>query len=172
MAYVRKKKIKGGEYYYLVEGYRDGDGKVRQRVIKYLGKHGSIEEARLAAGVGVVPKGKGRLKKLEEINAEYVAHLRAYVSRSKESNDIYYELRLLKGVRSRAATAQRARLKERQAETTALLDKTDAALIRAGEIFDKLSLAEQESVRELPWAVIDNLESRRRSHEISRRFSS
>jgi hypothetical protein len=29
--------VKGKEYKYLVEGYRDQDGKVRQRTIKYLG---------------------------------------------------------------------------------------------------------------------------------------
>ncbi len=37
MAYIRTKKVKGKEYQYLVEGYRDKDGKVRQRIIKYLG---------------------------------------------------------------------------------------------------------------------------------------
>ena len=37
MAYIRTKKVKGKEYQYLVEGYRDSDGKVRQRTIKYLG---------------------------------------------------------------------------------------------------------------------------------------
>ena len=55
MAYVRKKKINGSEYYYLVEGHRGEDGKVRQRVIRYLGKHDSIEAARLAVA-DVVPK--------------------------------------------------------------------------------------------------------------------
>jgi hypothetical protein len=170
MAYVRKKKIKGGEYYYLVEGYRDEDGKVRQRVIKYLGKHGSMEEARLAAGEGVVPK--DRLKQLEEINAEYLVHFKAWMRRSQESTDIYYELVSLKGVRSRAATAQRARLKERQAEITALYDKADAALLRAREIFDKLSPVEQESVRALPLGVISHLEDTRRSRASARRLSS
>ena len=37
MAYVRNKKIKGKIYYYIVEGKRDKDGKVKQKVIKYLG---------------------------------------------------------------------------------------------------------------------------------------
>ena len=37
MAYIRTKKVKGKKYQYLVEGYRDKDGKVRQRTIKYLG---------------------------------------------------------------------------------------------------------------------------------------
>ncbi len=37
MAFVRTKKLKGKEYRYLVESYRDANGKVRQRTIKYLG---------------------------------------------------------------------------------------------------------------------------------------
>ena len=38
MAFVRTKKIKGKEYRYLVESYRDrSTGKVRQRTLKYLG---------------------------------------------------------------------------------------------------------------------------------------
>ena len=37
MAYIRTKKVKGKLYQYLVEGYRDKDGKVKQRTIKYLG---------------------------------------------------------------------------------------------------------------------------------------
>jgi Uma2 family endonuclease len=37
MAYIRTKKVKGKEYQYLVEGYRDERGKVKQRIIEYLG---------------------------------------------------------------------------------------------------------------------------------------
>ena len=37
MAFVRTKTIKGHDYEYLVETYREGD-KVKQRVIKYLGR--------------------------------------------------------------------------------------------------------------------------------------
>lgn len=50
--YVRSKNIKGHTYYYLVEGHRVG-GKVKQKVIKYLGKGGwgSIEPTRFV-GVG------------------------------------------------------------------------------------------------------------------------
>jgi hypothetical protein len=36
VAYVRKKRLKGHDYYYLVESYRR-DGKVKTRTIKYLG---------------------------------------------------------------------------------------------------------------------------------------
>ena len=37
MVYLRAKKIKGRNYYYVVEGKRDDTGKVKQKVIKYLG---------------------------------------------------------------------------------------------------------------------------------------
>ena len=36
MAYVRRKRLKGHDYYYLVESYRQ-DGKVKTRTLKYLG---------------------------------------------------------------------------------------------------------------------------------------
>lgn len=44
MAYIRKKKIKGYVYYYIVEGQYDDQGKVHQKVIKYLGSIESILE--------------------------------------------------------------------------------------------------------------------------------
>ena len=44
MAYVRTKQVKGIEYHYLVEGVRE-DGKVRQRVVCYLGQHASVKAA-------------------------------------------------------------------------------------------------------------------------------
>ena len=44
MAYIRKKKIKGKSYYYAVEGKYDDKGKVRQKVIRYLGSLESILE--------------------------------------------------------------------------------------------------------------------------------
>lgn len=37
MAYIRSKKVKGKTYYYIVEGKIDKRGKVKQKVIKYLG---------------------------------------------------------------------------------------------------------------------------------------
>ena len=36
MAYVRRKRLKGHDYYYLVESFRR-EGKVRTRTVKYLG---------------------------------------------------------------------------------------------------------------------------------------
>ena len=37
MVYIRSKKIKGNTYYYIVEGKKDETGKVKQKVIRYLG---------------------------------------------------------------------------------------------------------------------------------------
>lgn len=37
MVYIRSKKIKGKIYYYVVEGKLDKKGKVKQKVIMYLG---------------------------------------------------------------------------------------------------------------------------------------
>lgn len=37
MAYIRTKKIDGKTYYYVVEGKQDKNGKVKQKVILYLG---------------------------------------------------------------------------------------------------------------------------------------
>ena len=37
MAYIRNKKIKGKTYYYIVEGNLDKRGKVKQKVLMYLG---------------------------------------------------------------------------------------------------------------------------------------
>ncbi|MBI2137495.1 hypothetical protein HYU12_03180 [Candidatus Woesearchaeota archaeon] len=37
MVYIRKKKIKGKTYYYIVQGQYDSEGKVHQKVILYLG---------------------------------------------------------------------------------------------------------------------------------------
>ncbi|MEL6437903.1 MAG: Uma2 family endonuclease [Cyanobacteria bacterium J06621_8] len=44
MAYIRTKKVKGKKYQYLVEGYRDQNGNVKQRTIRYLGAASSTEE--------------------------------------------------------------------------------------------------------------------------------
>ena len=44
MAYVRKKKVKGNTYYYIVNGEYDSQGNVHQKVIKYLGSIKNILE--------------------------------------------------------------------------------------------------------------------------------
>ena len=37
MAYIRKKKVKGYIYYYAVEGVYTKTGKLKQKVLRYLG---------------------------------------------------------------------------------------------------------------------------------------
>jgi hypothetical protein len=43
MVYIRNKKVKGKTYYYIVEG-KTINGKVKQKVIKYLGTAEKILE--------------------------------------------------------------------------------------------------------------------------------
>jgi hypothetical protein len=110
----------------------------------------------------------GYLDRLKEINAVYLAHLTAFAARSKESGGISYELQALKGKRSSADTAHRARLKERQAQITLDLDKTEAAMLHAAEIFDALTPKEQDQVRARSFGVINDLESHRRHQTMLR----
>jgi len=42
MVYIRSKKIKGKTYYYIVEGKLDRQGKVKQKIILYLGNVDNI----------------------------------------------------------------------------------------------------------------------------------
>ena len=44
MVYIRSKKVKGKIYYYVVEGKLDRRGKVKQKVIMYLGNAKHILE--------------------------------------------------------------------------------------------------------------------------------
>ena len=44
MAYVRKNRVDGVEYYQLVQGYRE-EGKVKQRVLAYLGRYPTVDAA-------------------------------------------------------------------------------------------------------------------------------
>ena len=37
MAFIRKKKVKGYTYYYVVKGIYNKKGKLKQKVLKYLG---------------------------------------------------------------------------------------------------------------------------------------
>ena len=50
MAFVKRKRIRGGDYYYLAESYRDGEN-VKTRTLAYLGKTPEVP-ARLAHLVG------------------------------------------------------------------------------------------------------------------------
>ena len=44
MVYIRSKKVKGNIYYYLVKGNLDKSGKVKQKIIMYLGSSKHILE--------------------------------------------------------------------------------------------------------------------------------
>jgi len=37
MAYIRRKKVKGNTYYYVVEYAKDEKGKRKQKIVAYLG---------------------------------------------------------------------------------------------------------------------------------------
>jgi hypothetical protein len=43
VAYVKRKRLKGRDYYYLVESYRS-HGKVKTRTLKYLGRTPEVPE--------------------------------------------------------------------------------------------------------------------------------
>jgi hypothetical protein len=42
--YIRKKVTDGREYYYLVDGKRNKEGKVKQKVIAYIGDKEKLKE--------------------------------------------------------------------------------------------------------------------------------
>ena len=111
---------------------------------------------------------RDHLDELKKINAEYLSHFKAFAARSQESSDISYELQALKGKRSRAASAQRTRLKERQTQITFDLEKSKATMFRAAKILDSLGPKDQDQVRALSLGVIKDLESYRRHQTILR----
>jgi hypothetical protein len=80
------------------------------------------------------------------MNAEYLAHFKAFAARPKEWSDISYELQTLEGKRSRAATARRARLKERQTQITFDLEKSKTTMLREADILDSLEPKDQDQV--------------------------
>jgi hypothetical protein len=97
-----------------------------------------------------------------------LAHFKAFAARSQEWSDISYELQALEGKRSRAATARRARLKERQTQITFDLEKSKATILRAAKILDSLGPKDQDQVRALSLGVIKDLECHRRHRTILR----
>ena len=111
---------------------------------------------------------RNRLDELKNINAEYLAHFKAFAARSQEWSDISDELQALEGKRSRAATARRARLKERQTQITFDLEKSKATMFRAAEILDSLGPKDQDQVRALSLGVIKDLETYRKHQTMLR----
>jgi hypothetical protein len=111
---------------------------------------------------------RDHLDTLKRINAEYLAHFKAFAARSQEWRDISYELQALKGKRSRAATARRASLKEWQMQISFDLEKSKATMLRAADILDSLGPKDQDQVRALSLGVIKDLESYRKHQTILR----
>lgn len=60
MAFIRVKRHGNQEYYYLVENKRYGK-KIRQKVLKYLGKNPPLEEE-IEAITRMIAKRKARVK--------------------------------------------------------------------------------------------------------------
>jgi hypothetical protein len=111
---------------------------------------------------------RDHLDELKKIDAEYLAHFKAFAARSQESSDISYELQTLEGKRSRAATVRGACLKEWQTQITFDLDKSKATMLRAVEILDSLGPKDRDQVRALSLGVIKDLERHRRHQTILR----
>ena len=111
---------------------------------------------------------RDHLDELKKINAQYLAHFKAFSARSQEWSEISYELQALEGGRSRAATARRAHLKEWQTQITSDLEKSKTTMLRAAEILDSLGPKDQDQVRALSLEVIKDLESHRRHQTILR----
>ena len=76
MAFVRKKRLGGYEYYQLVEN-RWIDGKSRQRVLLHLGRYSDIEVA-LKEWPGAIER-LGRFAQREREKAERLSKTRALV---------------------------------------------------------------------------------------------
>ena len=77
MAYVRKKTVKGGEYYQLVQSRRV-NGNPRQRVLLHLGRHATVD-----AALKEWPSEIKRLRRLADKKRRDVQAFRAPVDSDK-----------------------------------------------------------------------------------------
>ncbi len=59
VAFIRRKKVHGYEYYQAVRNYRDSNGKHHQEVLCHLGKHNSLDAAIAAERTAVKSKERG-----------------------------------------------------------------------------------------------------------------
>jgi len=84
MAFVRKKRLGGYEYYQLVEN-RWIDGKSRQRVLLHLGRYSDIEVA-LKEWPGAIER-LGRFAQREREKAERLAEDPSSRARSRAARD-------------------------------------------------------------------------------------
>ena len=78
MAYVRKKRLKSGEYYQLVQSRRV-NGNPRQRVLLHLGRHPTVD-----AALKEWPREIKRLRRLADKKRRDVQAFRAPVDSDKQ----------------------------------------------------------------------------------------
>ncbi len=188
MAYVREKKVPGKDgksyrYYQLVEGVRV-DGKVRQRVIKHLGKHDSKAAAIQAAGLSppaVVPKEEPKaapkyIKKLRALHQEWRDNAKALnnkefreaLSRCKEAEAAADAAYAAHGERSEQYEAAWEAKEEPQRRRDAFYThhygiNADIAR-RAMAIYDRLSPRSKERVRALNITPVEYALNNRELH--------
>ena len=138
MPYVRETTVKGHDYYQLVEGRRV-NGKVKQKVLKHLGRFNGIEEARAAAGV--VPN---YIERLEELGAvrEWSdrAHRRLLAERATLKRR-WYELA---DEESEAAKEIERRIEDIEDKMVEVCRAGRAAKDQAAAIYDALPAAQRE----------------------------
>ena len=89
MAYIRTKKVKGKEYQYLVEGYRDKDGKVKQRTLKYLG---AVDKSKADKPMVTTPTDKIRTSHGSEVSSDPVSLTFSKYLNYDDGTDNRYEL--------------------------------------------------------------------------------
>lgn len=51
MAFLKRKRVAGGTYLYVVQSYRTPEGKVRENVLQYLGSGAKVSKADADAAV-------------------------------------------------------------------------------------------------------------------------
>jgi hypothetical protein len=78
MPFVRRKRVKGRDYHYLVSNQRDGT-KIRQTVIAYLGQCSTVDEAYSHWRQEAVSARKRQDKEQERYARQMVKKLAPYV---------------------------------------------------------------------------------------------
>lgn len=84
MAYVKRKRIKGNDYYYLAESYRAG-GKVKTRTLAYLGRTPGVPEHLAHHTTGMRRRGQKILWDPQALGRAVAKHVR---SRIEEDIDV------------------------------------------------------------------------------------
>lgn len=106
MAYVRKKTVKGWNYYQVVESRRI-DGKPRQRVLLHLGQHPTVDHAlqgwpKEIKTLRALAREERRKVAQEQASAAYRRALKRAASAEKRAHDLERNLRKLRELRQRS----------------------------------------------------------------------